>query len=534
MKPLLVLLLFLPGILLAQVNLTDSDLPIVVINTNNQTISDSTRIIADFSIRYNGPGIRNYMTDPLYYSGKISIEIRGSTSQQYPKKSYGFETKDLLLNKLDTSLLGMPSENDWILYGAYPDKSLMRNEITYDIFRRMGHYDARYRYCELVLNNQYAGVYSLMEKVKRDKGRLNIAKLTPVDTAGDSLTGGYIMKVDKLTGSSNSYFTSNYDPEVKYQWHDPEDTELLPVQKNYIRNYIQNFESVMSSPGWNNYTTGYHQLIEINSFIDFMIMQELGRTVDGYRSSSFLYKEKDSKGGLLRAGPMWDFNLSYGNADYCDAYDTTGYQMNFNAICGQNFTSSVPFWWNKFLLDTTFTHLLQCRWQTLRAGVLHTDSVNARIDSMALVLNESQQRNFIQWPILGQYVNWNYFIGQTYTEEVDYLKWWFRARSTWLDANWPGNCWDLSVNGADPRSLALFQVYPNPASDYFFIDVQEPFRVREATFLLTDISGRIVMQENGISDNRLLIPRNGLPPGMYFFRITQEGKAVAAGKIIFR
>lgn len=517
----------------AQVNFTDSNLPIVVINTNNQVIQDSVRIIADFGIRYNGPGIRNYMTDPFQYSGKISIEIRGSTSQQYPKVSYGFETKDALLNKLDTALLGMPKENDWILYGAYPDKSLMRNEITYDIFRQMGHYDVRYRYCELVINNQYRGVYSLMERIKRDKHRVDIAKLTPADTTGDQLTGGYIMKVDKLTGSSSSFFASPYDPKVKYLWHDPEDSELHPDQKNYIQNYIIGFENLMNGPNWNNYITGYNSKIEVNTFIDFMLMQELGRTVDGYRSSSFLYKEKDSLGGLLRAGPMWDFNLSYGNADYCDAYDTAGYQVDFNQVC-PSFTSAVPFWWKKFLLDTNYTHLMKCRWTQLRNTVLHTDSVNARIDSMAQILYEAQQRNFSQWQILGVYVNWNYFVGQTWQEELDYLKLWTEARSKWLDTHLPGYCWDLGTAEHPKPDFVAHQLYPNPAGDRFFLDVYEPFRVKNATFRLFDMTGNAVMGYQHISENRLLVNRNGLAPGIYFYMLEQDGKQVVTGKIVLQ
>lgn len=274
-------------------------------------------------------------------------------------------------------------------------------------------------------------------------------------------------------------------------------------------------------------------MIEVNSFIDFMIMQELGRTVDGYRSSSFLYKQKDSLGGLLRAGPMWDFNLSYGNADYCDAYDTAGYQMDFNQACPQ-FSSAVPFWWNKFLLDTNYTHLLKCRWTYLRNTVLHTDSVNARIDSMKLVLNESQQRNFMQWPILGVYVNWNYFVGQTWLEELDYLKLWIEARSKWLDTHLPGYCWDLSVNDPDLAKLVTHKLYPNPAADYFFLDVYEPFRVKNAQFRLFDITGKEQMNYGNINNNHLDIRRNGLAAGIYFYVLHQDGKVIASGKLVMQ
>lgn len=529
----ILILIFLGNYFSAQVTFTDSDLPIIVINTGTQTIVDNVKITADIGIIYNGVGVRNYMTNPFnHFSGKIGIEIRGSTSQQYPKKSYGVETRDILGNNLDTALLGMPRENDWILYGAYPDKTLMRNEITYDLFRRMGHYDARYKFAELVINGQYKGVYSFMEKLKRENKRIDIAKITPADTAGDQLTGGYVIKVDKATGGPSLSWNSPYNNKVKYLYHDPEDSELTTTQENYIKNYVINFENITNGAGFANPITGYPSVIDVNSFIDFMIMQELGRTVDGYRSSSFLYKDKNSKGGLLKAGPMWDFNLSYGNADYCDAYDTTGYQYNFNLTCGSTFTSNVPFYWTKFLQDSNYCNRLQCRWRNLRNSILDDDSINKRIDDAAILLNESQARNFAQWPILGVYVNWNYFIGNTYQEEVDYLKWWFRARSKWLDLNWPGKCYDVGISEKTPNPVS-WQAYPNPASEFFFVKVQEPFMLYKAVFSLRDALGREVVRRDNISENELIILRGNLPDGIYHFHLSQNGKTLLSGKVVF-
>lgn len=516
----------------SQVNFTDSDLPIIVVNTGGQNITDSTRIVADFGIIYNGVGVRNYLTNPFnHYYGKISIEVRGSTSQQYPKKSYGLETQDILGNNQDTALLGMPRENDWILYGAYPDKTLIRNEITYDIFRRMGHYDSRYVYAELMIDGNYMGVYSFMEKIKRDNNRVDIAKLTPADTTGDELSGGYIIKVDKLTGSSTSYWTSVMNPDVKYLYHDPQDSELNLTQQNYISNYVTNFENVMVSPGFANQVTGYPNLIDVNSFIDFMLMEELGRTVDGYRSSSFMYKEKDSKGGLLHAGPMWDFNLSYGNADYCEAYDTSGYQYNFNTVC-PFFTSYIPFFWERFLDDTNYTNKLQCRWLQLRASVLNNDSIDDRIDAMALKLDESKDRNFIQWPVIGVYVNWNYFVGNTYEEEIDYLKWWFHSRMSWMDNNLPGNCNDVFIGLEVLEGEPPHEVFPNPATDYFIIKVHEPMMVNNAQFVLMDASGKVVLKQSSISANEIMVYRNELSNGIYFYRLWSKEFSLQ-GKIVF-
>lgn len=492
---------------------TDSNLPIVVINTNSQTIVDDPKITCDMGIIWNGSA-RNYMIDPFNdYNGKIGIEIRGSTSQQYPKKSYGLETRDSLGNNNNVSLLGMPKENDWILYGCYPDKTLMRNEITYTLFGLMRPYSPRYVYCELVINGQYMGVYTLMERIKRDKNRVDIAKLDNDDNAGDSLTGGYIIKVDKLTGSSSTPWTSPYQNKLKFLYHDPEYSEMSTIQRNYIKNYVIAFENAVYGPNFKDTVLGYRPYINTGTFVDFMIMQELGRTVDGYRSSSFMYKDKDSKGGKLSCGPMWDFNLSFGNANYCDAYDTTGWQYNFASSC-PTFSTEPPEWWPRLLQDTTFSNELQCRWQSLRSTILKTSYINNWIDSTALYLNESQQRNFTKWPILGVFVNWNYFVGNTYQEEIDYLKWWFESRSLYMDANLPGNCTQVPVAVAE-NSVTENQItiYPNPTTGIIY----------------TTATKNTVVRLYGIAGNEIQVEKDGakidlrhLPNGNYIFILNNQ------------
>ena len=197
--PFLLFILF-PFIGLAQ-SFTSSNLPLVVINTNGQAIVDDPKIIANMGIIWNGPGNRNSLSDPMNnYNGKIAIEIRGSSSQMFPKKGYGFETRATDLSDIDVSLLGMPEENDWVLYAPYTDKTMIRDVLTYTLDASLGHWSPRCRYVELFLNGNYQGVYVLIEKIKRNKTRVDIAKLTLTDNVGEDLTGGYIVKIDKTTG----------------------------------------------------------------------------------------------------------------------------------------------------------------------------------------------------------------------------------------------------------------------------------------------------------------------------------------------
>lgn len=482
-------------------------------------------------IIYNGVGQTNSINDPFnHFFGKIGIEIRGSTSQQYPKKSYGLETRDSLGNNLNVALLGMPKDNDWILYGAYPDKSLMRNEFTYTHFAQMQPWSPRYVYVELMINNNYMGVYTLLERIKVDDTRCDLANLDPDDNAGDSLTGGYIIKVDKTTGSSATQWTSAFQSKVKFLYHDPQYDELTVPQRNYIKAYVDTFESRVYGANFAHPTQGYAPLIDPLSFVDFFLMQEFGRTVDGYRSSSFMYKDKDSKGGKLRCGPMWDFNLSFGNADYCSAYDSTGWQYNFNSIC-PNYTILVPDWWGKLLQDTNYTSLLKCRWKQLRTHQYSDVRITQWVDSVAAVLNLPQQRNFQKWPILGTYVNWNYYVGLTYADEINYLKKWMKDRAKWMDNHLPGTCLaPLEVQENKLPGLDI-TIAPNPMQQHTVISFYGYGLQGTKQLFLYDVSGRLVRRMETTSPSSFVLERGALPGGIYFVKILTEDRQVVTEKL---
>jgi len=106
------------------------------------------------------------------FEGTVAIELRGQSSRKVAKKSYGFELQDAEGKNLDASLLGMPADDDWILYAAYNDRTLMRNVLACETARRLGGYAARSRFVELVVNGRPDGVYVLMEKPKLQKSRV--------------------------------------------------------------------------------------------------------------------------------------------------------------------------------------------------------------------------------------------------------------------------------------------------------------------------------------------------------------------------
>jgi hypothetical protein len=458
----------------AQVVFTDSNLPIVVIDTEGQTIPDEPKIDVFMGLIYNGPGQRNYLTDPFNeYEGRVGIELRGASSQQFPKKSYAFETRDAQGANLNVSLLGMPEENDWILHGPYSDKTLLRNVLTFELAADLGWYASRTRYCELVLNDDYRGVYVLMEKIKRDRNRVNIEELEPFHISGDELTGGYIIKIDKPVGSEIGGWYSTFPPFpggplVLYQYHFPKPTDIVPAQEAYIQDFVFQFESLMDSTGYNDPLTGYYGTVDLASFVDHFIVTELARNVDGYRLSTFLYKDRDSVDGRLVIGPFWDFNLAYGNAQFGNGWDTAGWQVDFQSPVALH---PIPFWWQHLVDDAVFRNRVACRWQEQRSSLLHVDSLLSRIDVITAELAESQVRNFERWPILGTYVWPNWFIGETYEEEIEFVSSWLTDRIAWLDANLPTPeaCveWapSVSVHGVpgEPVALPIAEAVLDPA-----------------------------------------------------------------------
>ncbi|MCL4706516.1 CotH kinase family protein [bacterium] len=516
-----------PAAALPKVNFTSSNLPIVVIDTHGQAIPDEPKIEADMGIIYNGPGVRNNLTDPFnHYDGKIAIEIRGSSSQQFPKKQYGFETKDAQGEDLDVSLLNMPEEADWILSASYSDKTLMRNVLAYKLANDMGRYASRTQFCEVVLNGDYHGVYMLMEKIKRDKNRVNISKMEPTDISGDALTGGYIIKIDKLEGSDTDGWYSTFLPypgawqRIYYQYDTPKLEDLAPEQISYIKNFVFTFENLMTKPEYADPQNGYAQYIDIDSFVDYFILNEISRNVDGYRLSTFMHKDRDSKGGKLKMGPAWDYDLAFGNADYYNGAMLADWQVDFRV---QSDGFQIPFWWQKLMQDSTFTNRVYARWRELRTNVLEISHVHAYLDSMAAYIDEAQKRNFERWPILGTYVWPNAFIGQTYAEELNYLKEWLNLRMLWMEARIPGQPSSVGENnGFTPEDFMLEQNYPNPFNPATTIVFHLP-RSGRVSLKIIDVAGREVMtladQFMKAGRHEATFEAQGIASGVYFYRL---------------
>ncbi len=518
----IIILLLLPVSLFAQKNFTSSNIPIVVIETNTLEIVDEYRIVANMGIIDNGEGSRNSIYNSFNdYYGEINIEFRGSTSQSFPKKSYGFETQDSNNNSINVSLLNLPIENDWVLYAPYSDKSLIRNILSYKLSSELGHYAPRTKLCELILNGEYKGVYVLIEKIKRDKNRVDISKLKSDEISGDDLTGGYIIKIDKLTGNSGSFWQSELGG-IYFQFEYPKHDTIAPEQKEYIKSYIDSFEQALSSEYFMDLDTGYRKYIDINSFVDYFIVNELAKNIDGYFLSTYFYKDKDSKGGKLNFGPVWDFNLAFGNANYREGYMTNGFQVNVN---------SSPWWWDRLLQDSVFKTAISNRWCSIRESKFSDNALIILIDSLSLLLDEAQERNFTKWNILNHYVWPNYYVGKSYENEIDYLKTWTLNRLHWLDDS-------LFCENNNNYISADYEtnVYPNPFSNSLSYDFSL-YKSGNISLIIYDIYGiqiAAIIDKKYYPTGKYTIDwiSTKISSSIYFIALIVDGEIVSRKRIV--
>ena len=338
------------------------------------------------------------------YDGLIGIKLRGNSSLGFNQKKYTVELIDEQGKELDAELLGMPAHSDWVLLAPYNDVSAVRDPLAFQLWRDMGHWAPRTRMVELTLNGDYRGIYILSEAIKRGKDRVDIAKMKKGDTAGLDVTGGYLLRIDTYN-DDDATFTSkvpgigegNMTSQVVWSCIYPKKKKLQPEQLAYIQNYVDTVEQVIQSEGFADPKTGYARYIDVPSFVDYFIHTELSLNADGYKRSAYFYKEKlsaDGSGGKLVAGPVWDYNLAYGNANYANA-------NNLEAWCFEGASNNpTPALWQRLLQDPVFRRAVKVRYQSLRKDVLSNMAINEYVDRHARLLAPYLDRHFEKYPEL--------------------------------------------------------------------------------------------------------------------------------------
>ncbi len=504
-----------------QYPLDSTKLPIVVINTDEFGLPVAhTRYVAHMGIINNGPGKLNRPTDTCTdYNGRITIEIKGNLSKDMPKKSFRIETQDSTGEQINVPLLGMPKDNDWVIYGPVFDKTLIRNELAFTIGRKLGYYEPRTRYCELIINGEFQGLYVFMEKIKRGVNRVNITKMTPDDNSGVELTGGYIV---------NLYL-------IEY----PKSDEITAAQTNYINNYINNYYALLDSAKFLDPNVGYKKYIDDQTLLDYVIANELLKNCDSYSGSTYFYKDRDDKDGRIKYGPLWDNDLAFGDApdEWQQAATYKGWQFNVTGYLRIT----------KILRDTTFVNRFINKWHDLRTnGFLRDDSLSNLIDTLAGNIKDDQDLNYQVWPLIDKdfYYMWNFknvCISTTYSGAMDNLHNWIAQRLTWIDDNigsiyYPNNA--KIISAGETGSNDKFDISPNPFSNYLNIEynIVNPGIY---SLQLCDLNGRIIYMVQNLNlhegqDRYKLENKNltGLPKGIYILNILRNNNIIQKEKIV--
>jgi hypothetical protein len=516
--------------------LSQTNLPIIIINTNGGTIAD-TQILSDLKIIDNTTGL-NHPGDAPSYQGNIGIKFRGSASN--PKRSYNVETwTNIPKTSLDVSLLGMPTENDWVLLACYNDRSLMRNLIGFHLYQQMGYYAPRMRLVEVLLNNNYQGIYLFGEKIKRDVNRLDIANLKITDVSGSALTGGYIFRIDN---SNDNYWTSSVAPPyatsgqtIRFHYEEPADNVITSVQQAYIKGYVDSFEANLLSSSFQDTSYGWRKFGAHNSWEDFFLLNEVLKSEDAYRLSTYLYKDKDKK---LRVGPPWDLELALYNTANCNASRDTGWAYQHGASCPSD-AYLPPFWWDNLVSDTAYMRDVKCKYTHHRNSILDTTTLFGFIDSVATLLNDPQgqplARNFQKWPIWGvSLINEPAPVSNNYFEEVTKIKAFIKRRLQYLDTKWLTPGCTLGVP-AMVNEIAKLSIYPNPASETFTAYVSLK-KFADVQLTMRDMMGRIVLDKKYVhlpaGEQSFSYSIQNVPSGIYSVTILTNGLKAGTYKLV--
>jgi hypothetical protein len=421
-----------------------SDVPIVIIDNFNQGEPPREHVrgvIMIFDVKNNGTASVSNEPD---VATRLGFRLRGQSTASFPKKPYRLEFWDRNDEDEKWPVLGMPTQSDWILRAPYADKAFIRDPFHYGLAHDMDFPAPRYAFCEFYKNlrggaisqQHYEGVYLFIETIKVAKDRLNIEKLSPEDTTLPMIEGGYLFKFEWMVSDLSPTLSCNLGP---YCWQDFEfrrPQEPNSAQLDYIRNYLYDFATALNTSGMTG-ANGYSQYVDLDSMVDQMILNEIGKEGDSYVRSANFYKDRFD---VLKAGPLWDYNLSLGigfEASFFSQLEnmsTTGWMYDINYQHRNNGND----WFYLLSQDPAFMEMVKQRWRQLRNGVLSTQSLNKRIDDLVAPLGNAAQRNFQKWNNLNevQVEMFTTVATTTWQGQIDYLRNWLHERAAWIDSQW--------------------------------------------------------------------------------------------------
>ncbi len=468
---------------------TTSDLPAIVIyNFGAGGVPQDDKQFANISLYEPTNGITS-LTNGATLTARAGFEVRGSSTAGLPKQSFAVEFRDDLDNDKDYSVLGMPSESDWVLYAPNNfEPVLIHNPLVYQLSNEIGRYAPRTRFVEVYLNTtggpvtsaNYNGIYVLEEKIKWGKDRVAIDKvrsvdeLHPQDNSGTNVTGGYLMKVDRLGPGESGFNAAGQTIAYVNPGEDDINTPQRAPQKQYIQTYMNAFGSALNGVNYANPTTGFRAYIEETAWLDHHILNVMSFNVDALRLSAYFYKERNGK---LSFGPVWDFDRTQGSTDGRDF--SPFYWRAPNGDGGTDFFN-YP-WWGRMFTDINFWQAWIDRYQVLRDGALSTTNIYADIDALTAQVKQQQPREVARWSSLTRprsgtisISGYSYNFPGTYQGEINFLKKWYADRLLFMDTNLLARPVFGNNSGVITPGFTLAMTGPSGATIYYTTNGSDP------------------------------------------------------------
>ncbi len=378
---------------------------------------------------------------------RAGYHVRGQSSANFPQTPYKIELWDNEDNDADYSLVGLPADSDWALIPPYYDRSLVRNPFVYELGRAMGLQAPRWAYAEVYLNyeegpvaeDDYQGIYWLSETIKNNAVRTNLKQLKPEDTALPAISGGYIFKFDQAATEEPTLTCTGSEPIAGgfggpqggggTCWVDLEVVDPEPLnteQQTWLTSHIQGFHDLLHATPIGDYGA----YMDVPSFVDYLIVNELTRNVDSYVRSAFYHKDRDGK---ITAGPLWDYNFSLAIGGPGGSDPDAGFMYDG--------TRNVNNWYPKLTDDPAFMTAVKTRWKEVRQGLLSNAAMEQRITELAAPLQNAITHDFGKWPVSTVYQPCTGFcvVGptdETWQAQVDAMRTWVTARAAWLDTQY--------------------------------------------------------------------------------------------------
>lgn len=450
--------------LLLHTNVLDftSTLPVLVMNTLGRDTHVSPRF-ALVQMAFFEPGFgRTSLTNPPEVTTRAAFRVRGSTSAGMPQHPYAVQFLDEFNEEKNRRVLSLPAESDWVLYAPNGyDPGMIHNPFVHQLSRDMGRYSPRTRFVEVFLSHQpgpitarhYHGLYVLEEKIKIGKHRLAIDEAGPEDLAPPGVTGGYLLKFDRL-GPGEGGFSAGGASMV---YVDPREQVMRQAerapQRDYLNRFFEDFARALHGPEWKDPVRGYRAFFDVEASIDFHVLEVLSGNVDSQGLSTYFHKPRNGK---LTFGPHWDFDRALGSTDGRDANP-----RNWNT--GPFFGGP---WWPRLFSDVDVWQRWVDRWQELRRAQFSLGHMCALIDRLADEVSDAHPREVKRWGLHPR--------GGSFASEINLMKDWLSNRVDFIDRQLSQPPVPSHPSGRVQPGLAITLAAPTNATIYFTTDGSDP------------------------------------------------------------